>query len=561
MEDREQLKDFIKTKLMQMKSIRQRGDDRRILCCQMFDHRLNDLHTPVSRKKLKTSVPKDAMQTTQRGMAGYMLSPSIRWFRYQTHGKNFQPSDLLYGANDWLELVESLQYAVFSNSRFYSNTLMAIADMLIIGTSYEMVSDEVARGGQIVYDCYSPFECYITEDAQRRVDTWFREYYLTADEAVSKWGKDAPQEVWDLVRKKAGSTECRFIHAIFPRDNAEIADVPVPASENKRFASVHFSASGDEIFKVSGYDDFPLAVHRYRLVDGTPYGASLADDNLELVMECDDIHGKYAKALAKQVDPPTFVPNTMRGRYTQNPGDLIYGNTQEGEPKPLQTSLDLSGLAQHKAETDAAVNRLLFADLFNVLMRQERQRTAYEVQELKGEGLVLLSAIIGNMQEEKLNPLVLRTFNIMLRNGLLPPPPDELKKAWVEGRVQIELEGPLAQTMKQYHQTTGLSQGLQWITAWAQVFPESLVNINGDEGMRQGATSFGFPQSAILEKADADKIKRQQAENQARAQQQQEALVQSQVAKNLGVDAQQMAAAQAAQGNDAQQMMQMGRTV
>ena len=65
----------------------------------------------------------------------------------------------------------------------------------MIGTSYEMVSDEVAEGGRIVYDCYSPFECYIAEDAQRRVDTWFREYYMTADEALSKWGNEAPEEV------------------------------------------------------------------------------------------------------------------------------------------------------------------------------------------------------------------------------------------------------------------------------------------------------------------------------------------------------------------------------
>ena len=204
------------------------------------------------------------------------------------------------------------------------------------------------------------------------------------------------------------------------------------------------------------------------------------------------------------------------------------------------------------------VNRLLFADLFNVLMRQERQRTAYEVQELKGEGLVLLSAIIGNMQEEKLNPLVLRTFAVMYRNGLLPPPPDELKKAWVEGRVQIELDGPLAQTMKQYHQTTGYMQGLSWIASVAQLFPESMVNIDGDELMRGGATSRGLSQTSIREKADVDRIKRQQAEDQARARQQQEALVQSQVAKNLGVDAQQMAQAQAATGSMPQQMMQNG---
>lgn len=560
MEDRSELREYIKTRLSQMKSIRARGDDRRIQCCAMLNHRLNDLHTPVTRRSLKGSVAIDAIQTTTRGIAGYLLSPSIRWFRYLTRGRDFKPSDLFYGANDWLELVENLEYAVFSASRFYSTALMAFADALIIGTSYEMVTDEVVDG-RIVYDCYSPFECYIAEDGQRRVDTWFREYHLTADEALAKWGNDCPDEIRQLIARKAGSTECTFIHAIFPRSRAEVADVPMPAAQNKKWASVHWSSVGDQVFKVSGYDEFPLAVHRYRLVDGTPYGASLADDNLELIIESDLLHAKYDKALAKQVDPPTYVPQALKGRYTQNPGDLIYGNGQEGVPTPLQTSLDLNGLAAHIAEVDAMLNRLLFADLFNVLMRQERQRTAYEVQELKGEGLVLLSAIIGNMQEEKLNPLVLRTFNIMLRNGMLPQPPLELQRAWVEGRVQIELDGPLAQTMKQYHQTTGYMQGLSWVGSVAQLFPEELVNIDGAELMRGGATSQGLAQSSIREKADVERIKKQQAENQAKAQQQQDALVQSQVAKNLGVDAQQMAQAQAQSGTAPQQMMQNGMAV
>ena len=560
MEDRTKLREYIKSRLDKMKSIRQRGDNRRVLCCEMLDYRVDDLHSPVSRRNLHSPIAKDAILTTQRGMAGYMLSPSIRWFRFVTKGRNFEPSDVLYGANDWLELVENLIYAVFSNSRFYSNALMALGDALIIGTSYEMVTDEVING-QIIYDCFSPFECWIAEDGQRNVDTFFREYRMTADEAYSKWGSDTPAEIMDLIDKKSGSQECLFIHAIFPRDAADVADVPVPSADSKRFASVHYSAVGDVVFRVSGYDDFPVAVHRYRLVDGTPYGASLASDNLELIIEDDDLWKKYSKATAKLLDPPTMLPAALKGRAKLNAGDILYGNPNDGKPEPIQTMIDINALAQHKNEVDAMLNRLLFADLFNVLMRQERQRTAYEVQELKGEGLVLLSAIIGNMQVEKINPEVLRTFNIMYRNGLLPPAPDELKKAWNEGRVQIELEGPLAQTMRQYHQTTGLTQGMQWITSWAQIFPQSLANIDGDEGMRQGATSFGWPQSAIKEKADVDKIRRQQMENERRMQEQQDALVQSQVAKNMGVNAQQMAQAMASQGTEAQQMMQNGRSV
>lgn len=560
MEDRAELREFVTTKLGQMKAVRAKGDERRIRCCAFMNHRVDDQHSPVSRINVYNDVPIDAIQTTARGIAGYMLSPSIRWFRYQTMGRNFEPSDNIRGANDWLEHVANRQYEVYANSRFYPVTLEALTDVLIYGTSYEMVSDEVSEG-RIVYDCYSPFECWIAEDGQRRVDTWFREYSLTADEAYGRWGDECPPEIVEMVRRKQGQMECDFIHAIFPRRKADIADVPIPAAESKRFASVHYSHVGDAVFHVSGYDEFPLAVHRYALGSGTPYGISLVDRNLELIIEANDLKRKQLKASAKLLDPPMYVPTSLKGRVELNPGSILYGNPQEGAPTPLQTMISQKDIREDLAEVNAMCTRMLFADLFNILMRQDRQRTAYEVQEIKGEGLVLLSAIIGNMQEEKLNPLVLRTFAIMYRNHMVEEAPIELQKAWAQGRVKVELDGPLATQMKQYHQTTGMAQGFQWISSWAQMFPESLLNIDPDEGMRQGATAYGFPQSAIREKVDVDKIKRQQAENQAKAQRQQDALVESQVAKNLGMDAQQMAQAQAAQGTTPQQLAQNGQMV
>lgn len=544
MEDREKLRDYIKGKLESMKAIKSRGEDRRIQCCAFMNHRTEDLHSPVSRAEIFNDVPVDCIATTARGIAGFMLSPSIRWFRYSTKGRNFTPSDMLYGVNDWLEKVESMQYEVFSSSRFYSVTLEALFDALIIGTSYEMISDEVDEG-RIVYDCYSPFECYISEDGQRRVDTWFREYTLTAEEAYDKWGDECPKEIKDMVEQKRGSTECGFIHAIFPRKKAEVAKVPIPAAESKRYASVHYSKMGDVVFKVSGYNDFPLAIHRYDISSGSPYGYSLVNKNLTLIMEANELSREYLKAVAKLVDPPVVMPLSLKGRANLNPGSILYGSPNEGVPTPIQTTINLDHLHNALMQKNDMLDKMLFSKLFTVLMSQDRQRTAYEVQQLKAEGLVLLSAIIGNMQEEKLNPLVLRTFSILLVNGLIPPPPDELKKAWAEGRVKVELDGPLAMQMKQAHATTGMAQGLNWILSWGQMFPESLLNIDADEGMRQGATSYGFPQSAIREKADVDKIKQQQAENAQKQAQQQDALVQSQVAKNLGINADQMAQAQA----------------
>ena len=545
MQDYAELKRFINTKITQAKTVRSFVESKWVTCCQFVSHRISDIDGHVPEIPLFSNVPKDALAVTQRGFAGYLLSPNLRWFRYRTKGKRFEKSDALYGANDWLEQVEDIQYTVYSNSRFYATAYEAIEDVLTIGTSYEMITDDV-ENGRIIYDCYSPFECYISEDGQGHVDSFYREYTLTAEEAYSKWGDELPEKLINMAKGLQCTAKCTFIHAIFPRKNAEVADVYIPASQSKRYASVHYSVTAGEVFKVSGYDEFPVAVHRFHKIPGTPYGESLVASNLELVMEDDNLHKKFQKAVAKQIDPPIILPSSLQGRANLNPGSVIYG---EGSDRvtPVQTSIDISALAKQMSDTDQMIYRVFFADLFNILMRQDQQRTAYEVSQLKGESTILLSQVIGSMQEEKLNPLVLRTLGIMVRNGLVPDAPEDLKQAWREGRVNVELEGPLIQTMKQYHQTSGLTQGLSWASTWAQLFPQSIVNIDGDEGMRQGLTSMGFPQSAIREVADVQKIKQQQAQNQAKQEQQQQALAQSQVYKNMGVDAQSLQVLQ--QGN------------
>lgn len=531
-----ELAEYILKLFARLEADKQRGESDRLLSCALVQWRTRDRNTPVPERKIYDNATKDALKTTCHGIAGYLLSPSIRWFRFTTKGKHFEKSDTLYGANDWLEYATNLMYSLFANTRFYPSALMGIFDMATYGTSFEMISDEVIDNQKIIYDCYSPFECYIDEGPERNVDTFLRKYSMTAEKAYAKWGDKLPDEVKDLAKGPGAGTEINFLHAIFPRKKGDFIENTVPAATSKRFASVHYCYSGDEVFSVSGYDEFPLAVHRCRLVGGSPYGVGFVEDNLPAILTLEENKRQLDIAIQRQTTPTLYAPESLRGRFDYRPGAINYGDISKGKPEPVITQLNIQHLANEVSAQEQQIQRLLCADLFNILMRQERQRTAYEVQELKGEGLVLLSAIIGNMQEEKLSPLVIRTFKIMMRNGMLPPAPEELIKASSEGRVSVELDGPLAQTMKAYHQTTGLSQGLQAIAAGAQIFPNAIINFDGDEIMRQYATSLGLPQSCILEQADVQKIKVQMAKAQQEQARQQQILNESQVLKNLPAD-------------------------
>lgn len=545
----EELKQSILGTLAEMENIRRPTEAIRWEACQYVKHRTSAFNlgqSKITPIPLNTNVQVEATNTTVNGIMGYLISQNIRWFNFTTHDKDFQSSDTIYGAKDYLEMVVSTLLNVFSQCNFYSATLLATKDSFVQGTSAEIVIDDL-KNGTMVYDTIDPQEFYISENSNRKVDTFYRVYEITAKLAYEKWGEKLPEEVKRLIKNNAGHQRVKMLHAIYPRKSALGRTGKAIISTSKPFASVHYSYTGDRIFFESGFDEFPVAIHRWVLNGSSPYGSSPVIELMEEIKKLDKMSYLYMLGADKNANPPIFAPEVLKGRLNLNPGGRNYVNiAQVGEPKLFPSSLDLNHLAAQIQLQIRVIQQSLFSDLFNILMRQDQQRTATEVREIKGEGLVLLSSIIGNMQEEKITPLIMRTFNTLRRSGLLPPPPEELVKASQNGQVKVELDGPLAQNMKAYHQTTGITQGMQALAAVMQLNPDSQVNVDFDELIRQAMSANGMPESIIREVADVKKIKKAQ----------QELLEQQAEAQQLQMRADAASKLSNAQGTTAQQMMQ-----
>ncbi len=520
------LKESLLENLGEMRLIRERTEGVRWEACSLVKHRtkvFNIGESKIPDRKMYTNVPSEAVRTAVNGIMGYLISQNIRWFNMTVKTKDNTPSDEVYGANDYIEFTVSTILNTFNQNGFYPATHLATMDSFVQGTSAEFIRDDIDNE-RINYDTINPEEFYIAEDEYRNVNTFYRVYEIPIKVAYKRWGDELPKEVLRMVKNGAGHQVIKFLHAIYPREDATKKGKAIISTE-KEYASVHYSFIGDEVFKESGFDEFPVAVHRWILNGTSPYGSSPVIEILEEIKKLDKMALQYATAIDKYVDPPVFVPEILKGRLNLNPGGRNYANTaQVGVPQLFPTTLDLNHLASEIQNQTRVIQQSLYSDLFNILMRQDQQRTATEVREIKGEGLVLLSSIIGNMQEEKITPLVLRTFNILLKGGVLPPIPIELKEKSVNGEVKVELDGPLAQNMKAYHQTTGITQGMQAMAAVMQLNPDSQVNVDFDELMRQAISGNGMPQKIIREKAEVKKIKQKQQEmlqQQAALQQQQ----------------------------------------
>ncbi|MFH1738558.1 MAG: portal protein, partial [bacterium] len=169
----------------------------------------------------------------------------------------------------------------------------------------------------------------------------------------------------------------------------------------------------------------------------------------------------------------------------------------------------------------AEIDDVFMVPLFRMLDRLERQVTATEIAERQGERVSSLSGPLTRQNAEGTGPMVMRTFNIMARQGMMPPPPPILMKTGAP--MDVEFTGLLSQAQRRYHQSQSLNAGLNTIGGLVNISqnPGILDNIDLDDLVRKIAETEGFPASAVRELPEIKKMRAIRAKQLERQQQMQ----------------------------------------
>src|SRR5207248_10610807 len=111
----------------------------------------------------------------------------------------------------------------------------------------------------------------------------------------------------------------------------------------------------------------------------------------------------------------------------------------------IDVRLDLSHLAADIAEVQGRVKEAFYANLFLMLADSDRREiTAREIDERHEEKMLMLGPVLERLHDELLDPLVKRVFNIMTRNGMIPPAPRGVRLQ----HLTVEFISMLAQAQK-----------------------------------------------------------------------------------------------------------------
>lgn len=450
-----------------------------------------------------------AVRTLASGMMSGITSPARPWFQLRTPDpalNEFTPVKL------WLELVKSRMQEVFLRSNLYTTLPITYGDLGVFGTNAFAVLED----SEDVIRCYPyPIGSYMIGTSYRgNVDTCYREFQMTVTQIVGQFGiEQVSESVKNLYERGNKDAWIDVIHVVEPNDEF---DERRPASKYKRFRSVYYEPgqNRDQLLRESGFDDFPLMAPRWSLTGEDIYGHSPAMDALGDIKALQLEQKRKAQAIDKLVNPPMTAPSSLRNqRASLLPGDVTYvdiSQGQQGFAPAYQINPRIQELMMDIQENQGRIRRAFFEDLFLMIANDTRSNiTAREIQERHEEKLLMLGPVLERLNDELLDPLIDRTFNIMMKVGMIPKPPPELQGM----DLSVEYISVMAQAMKMVG-ISSIERTMQFAGQIAQANPQVLDKIDFDQALDEYSTMLGVPPSIIRDDETVAKTRAQRAQQQ-----------------------------------------------
>lgn len=479
-----------------------------------------------------------AAGTLSAGLQSSVTNGARPWFNLATPDAELNENDAVKA---WLFEVNHRMQEAFLRSNLYDSLAIVYQDLGVFGTAAMM---ELEDDEQIFrFQPFSIGEYWIYNDNKNRVRMFGRTFRLTVDQVVKQWGNIDASGRPDFLRGEH-STISTMVQNLY-RSGAiglwiEVAhmiqqnvsyDSQKISPKYKAFENVYYeigapgSGAGEYlelgVLEHSGYDEFPVFCPRWSVSPGDVYatncpGMTALGDIKELQVRTK----RTAQAEEKMLNPPVLAEPGMRAsKVSVLPGDITWGSTRDGgAAKPMYEinfGSSFAAMAAKCQQIEGRIERTFSADLFRMLssMEPDGRMTATEVQERKEEKLLALGPLLGRLDQDMLDPLITRSFNIMMRKNLFPPPPPELQGV----TLHVEYLSILAQALK----TAGVSaldRFAGFTGQLSQVDPSVMDVVDNDELVRTYSDSLGIPPK-VLRSEDAVAQLRQ-ARQQSQSQQQ-----------------------------------------
>jgi len=486
-------------------------------------------------QKIIDSTATLSVRTLKSGMMSGLTSPARPWFRLTISDSELSEVE---GVKEWLSTITKKMADLYIRTNLYKELPTVYGDIGVFATGALFVEEDFEK---VLRFLAFPIGSYwISNNAKLQVDTFYREFRMTVRQIVEKFGEfdsdgkvtnweDFSTHVKDMYlldeHREAWIDVC---HVVSPNPNFDKSKVE---AKFKKFSSDYFergrgenndSYLGDEdkgrFLRESGYDRFPVLVPRWETAGEDVYGTnSPGMISLGDIKQLQTTEKRVAQAIDKSVNPPMTGPTSMRSKKASIlPGDLTLTDEREGQKgfRPAHEVKPQVGEAELKQQqVRSRIKRAFYEDIFFMFIDDTRRQppTAREIHERKGEKLLALGPVLEQLNQDLLDPLIDLTFDEMLKRGMIPPPPPELRgQALKVEYVSVMAEAQKMAGLENIERTLGfvgeLAKATEDPATWDKVDVDQAIDIYGDQ--------TSTPPGIIRTDAQVAEIRRVRAEQQ-----------------------------------------------
>lgn len=454
-----------------------------------------------------------ALRTQTAGLMNGITSPTRPWFSV---GLGVDTRLLSLPSRKWLSQVQGIMLSILARSNYYNVRSMGFFDLGLFNiTGSQMFEDPK---NVIRLQRFNTGEFYVEYDMTGAVRRYAREVSMSLLDMKEQFGEKAlPTVLREQLKNPASLKSKRIVYHSVSRKGVH-GPVNGPA-ERFDWHEVYYCNEADrpetQVLAVAGYREQPASMPRWSAE--LDYGTSPAMDAFADMKELCQILLKKGIGLEKLVDPPMLIDASLRQeRKSMLPGGHTYiPNLRDavGARPTYQINLPFQELRADINALQGSIREIFHNDLFKMISQLDTVRSATEIDARKEEKLVLLAHFLERFENEQLDPDIERLFNICLRNGIFPDPPQEL----LNEEIRPQYISILA-TAQRAIGTVPLERLLQFVGQVSAVAPQVLDIVDFDEFVYTYGTNIGADPSVMRDKEQLALVREANAEQTAAVQ-------------------------------------------
>jgi Bacteriophage head to tail connecting protein len=413
----------------------------------------------------------------------------------------------------WLDEVAKFLWESIHAANYDAAKFECVVDSVCAGWFALYIDENKTKGG-LQFEQWPISQVYFSCSKNGgNVDTVFRCFKLTAEQAVAEYGEaNVSERIAKCIEQNKHGEMFEFIHAIYPRTTYVVGS---KLAKNLPFASCHVEVGGKKLARESGYHEFPVVVARWMTLPSSPYAIGPVSNALPIIESLNQLLLLEYQALGRAVagvyvaeDDGVLNPRVVKVKG----GSIIVANSVDSI-KPLESGADFNVSFSKADQMRGEIRRIMMAD--QLQPQDGPAMTATEVHVRVALIRQLLGPLFGRFQAEDLAPTILRVFGLAMRAGVLPPIPESLSQSVLT----IRYQSPLARAQK-LEEVTAIERMQQNAMAQAAAgHPEAMDLIDGDAAMRLMGDGLGAPSKVLRDEKAVAALRKSRADQQAAEQQ------------------------------------------